>query len=49
MILNLEATSADSRSVWLNAFHRVMTAAGKQRVFEEALSKAAASTKTADA
>ena len=49
MILNLEAMTAESRGVWLNAFHRVMTAAGKQRVFEEGVGKAAQAAKTAEA
>ena len=34
MILNLEAGTVDDRQLWLQAFHKLMTAAGKQRVFE---------------
>jgi len=34
MILNLCAPSADERARWLSAFHMVMSAAGKKRVFE---------------
>ena len=40
MILNLEATSVDDRQLWLQAFHKLMTAAGKQRVFETELGAA---------
>ena len=48
MILNLEAMSAEGRGMWLNAFHKVMTAAGKQRVFEEAQGKTAAAVKAVE-
>jgi len=34
MILNLEAPSADQRARWLSAFHALMSAAGKRRVFD---------------
>ena len=34
MILNLEASSVDDKQLWLQAFHKLMMAAGKQRVFE---------------
>ena len=34
MILNLEASSPDDRANWLSAFHTVMSASGKKRVFD---------------
>jgi hypothetical protein len=35
MILNLEVSSPELRASWLNSFHTTMTAAGKQRVFDD--------------
>ena len=35
MILNLEASSAEDRASWLSAFHTVMSATGKKRVFDQ--------------
>jgi hypothetical protein len=35
IILNLEAASNPARTTWLAAFHAVMTAQGKQRIFDQ--------------
>ena len=34
MILNLETICPDDRANWLSAFHTVMSASGKKRVFD---------------